>query len=1443
MHARILSPGPAHRRRILSTILLLGSLAGVRAQPYWVRDVGGAGNEHVAHVRTDTDGSIYVTGTFSGTAQFGGSAHVSSGAIDLFVAKLNAAGDVQWFKQGGGVGIDRGIKLAVGPAGTIAVVGEFMGDATLFGAPLTSAGGTTDMFVAVLNKSDGALQWIRQGGGADGADRPAGVSVAADGRVAVVGEFRGTATWEGSSLTSMVDGSGLPSVDVFVANYAPNGDLLWVKQGAAPATDQAVDVAHDAGGHIYVAGQFSHAITFGQTYANTLVNASFLLRLDPDGNDVWFRRFGGGVYNQVHAITWAPDGRLLLTGDLQGTMVFSGATSTNVAASQPFCYYILAVNTDGSLHAHTTRGSTSGVTVRGIAAHGGTVSVLGAFNCRFTDLAALHGAEGIFMAVGDQDLFIARHALAGLALQEGQQFGGASAKSPGALAAMPDGQLVFCGSFQRNLIFPAQPGFQADLLAPGGFLGNGVTTYCSDPNYGTFAASVSAGLADGFVARGYVDGRAPYDWWNRSGQACDRSPGEPCIQVPSLQSCVDTVRACGSTLLSVRMDYSYINLTTATFLGPPVTYQWSTGSTAASIVASTSGTYTVTITSQNGCWQWTDDIVVIIDPLPPFPLVHDDVVVNTGVPVPAPIELCDPQTQWAWSTGMPPGTTSWWDTPFSGTVMGDSVMVDTTGTYFFHVENEFGCARVVQLDVIDNPSVPMPDIGQDMRITFPQDTDLNDTLTICMNTWVEYTYTPNWTIDGLPVDSLPDGLAIFWGLAPNEPNIAIDAGPQGSTFTADSAGWQVLEVIVLVTNAPCLEDSLIFTLRDSIYIDLYPVVPITVDLTGPNVVCDGDTIVLTASCTCNAVDWAGPAFELLDPWSIAVWGPGMYGVSADTTDLNGCTYTASDHIEVSMPTGPVLQVDPVDGILCPGAVATITADVSGTDAVWFGPDGPISGAGSNLVTTEPGTYYLVLTVGGCTVVSNSVDLFAYSTPFIAAEPAPVLCFPGDEAVIQVMAAASAQVQWDAPLSGSAFTQTVTQAGTYTCTVTACGIATPLTVVVPYAPVSVAVSPAGTVGLCAGDTLQLHATGDGADDFIWLPSGTNGPSLHVTAGGQYQVVATNAEGCRDTSAMVVVQEVVFQDPLWAAGDTVCHGDMAFVTAGGSGTFTWYGDAGMTQPLGTGSPFGVSGQESITLYVQQTMLGCVGDTASVPVVVLPRPAPIVLDGPSALCPGEPFTLTFTAADTVTYVWDTPAGSFTGGDIHIPAVASTDAGPYACVPWYGPCSASPALHQLVVFVPVPIGLPDTVHLCLGGTTGLGVPPGFTQVHWSTGAHAPAITLTTGGAITVTAVDTNGCAVDDAAEVLGHDCTVDIPNVFSPNGDGTNDFWVLSGGFVNARTRIWNRWGGMVYQGDMATRGWDGRHQQSGNRCTDGVYYYEVEFVRHDGSSWRQAGYLHLQ
>lgn len=304
---------------MLIAVVLCG---GVEAQTYWARKAASPGNEHIADVQVDVDGSIYITGEYGGTLQFGGQSIGSQGGLDVFVAKLDASGSLVWLRNGGGTGIDRGIKLAVGTGSTLAVAGEFMGTANLFGTPLTSMGGTADAFVAVLNKSDGTLQWVRQGGGAFGADSPGGVSVGPDGRVTVAGQFRGTATWETSTLVSTIDpATSQPSADVFIATYSATGGLLWLKQGAANKDDEAVDVVCDAAGNLYVTGQFSNTITFDQPHPNILVNASFLLRLAPDGSEAWFRRMGGAAYNHVRDLVIAPTGELLITGDQQGTMV------------------------------------------------------------------------------------------------------------------------------------------------------------------------------------------------------------------------------------------------------------------------------------------------------------------------------------------------------------------------------------------------------------------------------------------------------------------------------------------------------------------------------------------------------------------------------------------------------------------------------------------------------------------------------------------------------------------------------------------------------------------------------------------------------------------------------------------------------------------------------------------------------------------------------------------------------------------------------------------------------------------------------------------------------------------------------------------------------------------------------------------------------------------
>ena len=102
------------------------------------------------------------------------------------------------------------------------------------------------------------------------------------------------------------------------------------------------------------------------------------------------------------------------------------------------------------------------------------------------------------------------------------------------------------------------------------------------------------------------------------------------------------------------------------------------------------------------------------------------------------------------------------------------------------------------------------------------------------------------------------------------------------------------------------------------------------------------------------------------------------------------------------------------------------------------------------------------------------------------------------------------------------------------------------------------------------------------------------------------------------------------------------------------------------------------------------------------------------------------------------------------------------------------------------------------------------------------------------------NHCGTDiDSIEVTFVDCYcyIYVPNAFSPNGDGTNDYFspVSNCGFVEYRLQIFNRWGDLVYErtnfpiGDNSA-GWDGT--LNGKMLNAGVFVFflEVEFI--DGS-----------
>ncbi|MCB9164946.1 MAG: gliding motility-associated C-terminal domain-containing protein [Flavobacteriales bacterium] len=1430
------------RRSRLPLLPALFTCSGAFAQPYWIKDVGGVGNDHVADVKVDADGSIYLTGEFGGTMTVGGQTYSSAGSIDFFVAKLDPAGTVLWFRTGGGSGIDRGLKVALGAQDELVFAGEFLGTATFQGQSITSVGGTADMFVAVLNKADGALQWMQQGGGGDGTDRPYGVSLATDGRVAVAGEFRGNASWSGTVLTSAIDpGTGQFDSDVFIATYSPVGDLQWLKQGTAKYADRAIDVVHDPAGNLYVTGQFSDTITFDLPHPNTLLNASFLVKYDQGGSEVWFRRMGGGGFNHVRDMQLKADGRLAMVGDVQGTMIYFGVSQTNVASGEPYAYYLLDVDQGGALIAHTTVGSTSGVSAAGLSVQGNDIAVIGQFNCRFTDLSALYG-EGVFMAVGPEDLFVSRHQVSGLALLEGQQFGGRSAKTASAIAHTDNGQVVFTGSYQGNLIFPATPGMTGDISTSGGLEGNGIDTYCGDTNYGRFVANTAAALTDGFIARGYVEGREPYDWWRRTDSGCERIELEPCIRTGSSNECPDTVRACVSLLLNANLRFSNVAGRAGTswvprsrMYGPPAARRPRIG-----VVATDD--YWVRITSTNGCYTWTDTIQAIIDPAPQIPLISDDVVLNTASNNTQTIELCDPETHWVWTpNGASSGSTVYWTLPDGTQVMNDSVVVDTTGVYTVTSVSSNGCTRSNSVNVIDRPSVPLPDIDVDIAIAFPDDTDGNDTLQLCPGESFEYTYTPSWTVNGVPSGGLPEGLLVNWGFAVPVTAEA-DDGPQSTMLPSEGGGWIVRELVVMVSNKPCGEDSVLFFKTDSIYVDLYPTLNTQVTITGPTVLCDGDSAVITASCSgCDELVWNGPSFTQLTPESILVHNPGTYSVQGSAEDPYGCSSQSSASITVTMPTGQVLNLTPADGIICPGSSATLSTTTVGTGHIWYGPQGPITGQGASLQTTVPGDYYLVMQVGGCEVTSNSATLVNYGTPYLDASPGPELCRLGEVIDLLVVATPGSAISWNAPLTGDEVSQPINAPGTYSVSVTACEITTELSIEIGLADVQVSLSTPGPFTLCNGDSVLLEGSAN-QPNLLWMPGGITGASAWVSATGSYYLVAEDEAGCADSTAVVQVTAIGFPVPLAVADTSVCAGDGVQLVASGSGNITWFADPGLTQVIAAGPSYTFLPTGSTVLYATQSQGGCEGGSEDVTVEVRPRPAALAITGPSAVCTGSDIVLSVVAPDTVSVQWSTPNGPAVGSTISIIGSTSIDAGVYTCVAVYDGCASPGAALPIGVFDPEPLDLPEALDLCTGGAVDLAVPSTFRAVQWSTGSTSTGITVSSGQEISVAALDQHGCVASALVVVIEDDCDLVIPNVFSPNGDGQNESWLPTGGFVSANTRIYNRWGNLVFDGDMVQKPWNGKHLRSAEPCSEGVYYFVMILERANGSSVEKSGYIEL-
>jgi gliding motility-associated-like protein len=149
----------------------------------------------------------------------------------------------------------------------------------------------------------------------------------------------------------------------------------------------------------------------------------------------------------------------------------------------------------------------------------------------------------------------------------------------------------------------------------------------------------------------------------------------------------------------------------------------------------------------------------------------------------------------------------------------------------------------------------------------------------------------------------------------------------------------------------------------------------------------------------------------------------------------------------------------------------------------------------------------------------------------------------------------------------------------------------------------------------------------------------------------------------------------------------------------------------------------------------------------------------------------------------------------------------------------------------------------ICLGQYTSL-LGYGGAKYLWSNGATTASVNVNPIIPTTYTVTITDNCneVFISSVHISIDSCKIDVPNVFTPNNDGKNDFFFIPNvGYSKLTCAIYNRWGNKIYEWNDPNGWWDGRNE-SGENSDNGVYYFIVRAEKISGGSFQQTGYMNL-
>lgn len=535
--------------------------------------------------------------------------------------------------------------------------------------------------------------------------------------------------------------------------------------------------------------------------------------------------------------------------------------------------------------------------------------------------------------------------------------------------------------------------------------------------------------------------------------------------------------------------------------------------------------------------------------------------------------------------------------------------------------------------------------------------------------------------------------------------------------------------------------------------------------------------------------------------------------------------------------------------LCTGdAPVTLTASFPGGTWAGTGIIDPVNGI-FDPATAGQGTFTITYSLGGggcSTPGTTQITVTSTANPTITA--AGPFCV-GDPSVN--LTAATAGGTWSGTgitnASNGTFDPAVSGAGTFTITYTiagACGGTDTETITVNTAnPVINAVNP-----LCLNSapiTLTANSVGTWSGNGITNASnGTFDPS--VAGVGTHTITLTVGNPCPGTATTTITVNAL---PNVSAGNDVsfCAGGSVNLSASGASSYSWSPSTGLSSTT-ISNP---SANPSSTTTYTVTGTDANGCQFSDDVVVTVNSLPNVSGGNNAIfCAGSSTQLN--ASGAVSYSWSPSTG------LSSTTIANPTASPGATTTYTvvgtdaNGCTSSSSVTVNVSSInatatanPSAGTAPLTVNFINTTSGGVGYFWDYGNGQNESTTNDTTTTLyidDTTYTVMLVAINVDGCVDTLYLSINAYSpFSLFIPNVFSPNGDGTNDeFKVVASGIETMTMVVTDRWGTEVNSFSDVNSFWDGK--KNGKDCSEGTYFYIFKCTKQGGGDFEQHGTVTL-